>query len=447
MQGKEERHQRPLFFDLSELFFSSSKFKYYGISRVVAEIAFELHKIDPGIQFVAFSPGHRCFIKLRPNFSQERAPSVLLDINVPVKARPIRARLVYYRIPKFLRPLLELRAWLIRKLNCRRWDSCGLSLEVADLKGATLVAMGRPKLIAEYMDLVDEIHGLAFVPLLHDVIPLSTKGKRRSSRFFSNFLNDNNRIIESAAYLLANSFFTKNELLRFEQEGSLRSLPEVRVLQLAHECRQSSEPVEKRAGVEKYLLCVGSTLGRKNLDVVLDALVALKQDHGFCPPLVLAGTVRKRVRQAVTTGRYKALANDIRFVTDPNQAELISLYQGCLALVLPSFIEGWGLPAGEALWLGRPALCSDIPVLHEVCGKRGIYFDPRNPQELARRILGILEIKTKEDTLPDLYDTSRDRLGLRSWFMVAQALLDITSEKPVIETSARIEGQNKATGE
>jgi glycosyltransferase involved in cell wall biosynthesis len=35
------------------------------------------------------------------------------------------------------------------------------------------------------------------------------------------------------------------------------------------------------------------------------------------------------------------------------------------ALLFPSFSEGWGMPLVEALSLGAPAICSDIPVLHE----------------------------------------------------------------------------------
>lgn len=424
--------KEPIFFDLTELFFSSSKFRYYGISRVVAEIAFELHNIEPSVQFVAFSPGHQRFMMLHPSFSTEKTPSALLDLNVPVEARPIHARLVYYKIPTVFRFVLQLRARLIRQLNRRRWNASRLVFEEARLQGATLVSMGRPKLMAEFMASLDTIQGLRFIALLHDVIPLSTNGKSGSQSFFSNFLHDNNAVIGAATGVLANSFFTREELIRFSKNGILNPLPHVDVLQLAHECRESSEPINQAIPTKPYLLCVGSTLGRKNLDVVLDALGILKKKQGRCPTLVLAGTIRRRVKKTLITGRYQGLCNDVLFVANPNQAELVRLYKGCLVLILPSFIEGWGLPAGEALWLGRPALCSDIPVLREVCGDRGLYFNPHDPQALADHISELTANPGKEpkegENLP----------ALRSWAMVAKELLDIVSKKPSDPTSSPI---------
>jgi glycosyltransferase involved in cell wall biosynthesis len=73
-------------------------------------------------------------------------------------------------------------------------------------------------------------------------------------------------------------------------------------------------------------------------------------------------------------------------VASPSQAELIHLYQEARATVLPSFSEGWGLPASESLWVGTPVLVSDTPVMREVCGNLGIYFSPERPEELAQQI-------------------------------------------------------------
>ncbi|MFZ4565533.1 MAG: glycosyltransferase [Prochlorococcaceae cyanobacterium] len=40
-----------------------------------------------------------------------------------------------------------------------------------------------------------------------------------------------------------------------------------------------------------------------------------------------------------------------------------------LALMFPSLVEGWGLPPLEAMALGTPAVCSDIPACQEACGE------------------------------------------------------------------------------
>ena len=414
----------PIYFDLTELFVASSKFRYYGISRVVAEIAYELSRLDPKVQFVAFSPGHKKFFKLDPIFSPEVPPHLLVDINVPLAARPVRARLVYHRVPLLLQPFLWLRSWLIRTLNKNRWEKLGLRFQPIDLSHGVLVSMGRPKFMAEFLAQISPKDTLHFIPLLHDVMPLSSEGKPTLGPFFSNFLSDNNLVIRRASKVLVNSFSTRLELLRFEQAGTLDPLPPIEVVQLAHECRESFEPVHIKPPEANYLLCVGSTLGRKNLDVVLEAFLVLQRRGTLKLSLVLAGTMRRRVKNALASDKYKAIAHRVIPAIDPNQAELVRLYKSCTALVLPSFIEGWGLPAGEALWFGRRVICSDIPVLREVCGDQAHFFNPKNPESLADLIEAI-DTPDRSYTMEHLDEGVKavERRSLRSWERVAEDLL------------------------
>jgi glycosyltransferase involved in cell wall biosynthesis len=415
---------RPTYFDLTELFVASSKFRYYGISRVVAEIAYELSRLDPKVQFVAFSPGHQQFFKLNPIFLPEVPPHHLVDINIPLDVRPIRARLAYHRVPFPVQPFVWLRSWLIRTLNKNRWEKSGLQFQPIDLSNGVLISMGRPKFMAEFLASIPPEDTPRFVPLLHDVMPLSSEGKPTLGPFFSNFLSDNNLVIRRAWKILVNSFSTKLELLRFEQAGTLEPLPPIEVVQLAHECRESFEPVHIKPPDANYLLCVGSTLGRKNLSVVLEAFLLLQRRGTLKLSLVLAGTMRRRVRSALASERYKAIAHKIIPAIDPNQAELVFLYKRCTALVLPSFIEGWGLPAGEALWFGRRVICSDIPVLREVCGGHANFFNPQSPESLADLIEAIdVPDSSHPAALLDEGAKAFERRNLRSWKRVAEDLL------------------------
>ena len=59
----------------------------------------------------------------------------------------------------------------------------------------------------------------------------------------------------------------------------------------------------------------------------------------------------------------------------PDQ-EVARLLKGARALLFPSFGEGYGLPLTEALSLGVPAICSDIPVFREVGNGVPTYLDP-----------------------------------------------------------------------
>ncbi|MEK9149094.1 MAG: glycosyltransferase, partial [Candidatus Desantisbacteria bacterium] len=49
-------------------------------------------------------------------------------------------------------------------------------------------------------------------------------------------------------------------------------------------------------------------------------------------------------------------------------------------------MEGFGLPALEAMACGCLVLASDIPAFREVCGDAAIYFDPLNVEEISEKI-------------------------------------------------------------
>ena len=52
-------------------------------------------------------------------------------------------------------------------------------------------------------------------------------------------------------------------------------------------------------------------------------------------------------------------------------------------LVYPSIYEGFGIPALEAMSLGKPVLASRTSSFPEVIGPAGIYFDPLSPTDFA----------------------------------------------------------------
>ncbi|MFQ5621952.1 MAG: glycosyltransferase family 4 protein [Paracoccaceae bacterium] len=67
--------------------------------------------------------------------------------------------------------------------------------------------------------------------------------------------------------------------------------------------------------------------------------------------------------------------------------EVRHLLGGAGALLFPSLAEGFGLPVGEALQLGTPAICSDLPVLREVYGDYPLYVQPKDRASWVKSIL------------------------------------------------------------
>ena len=71
------------------------------------------------------------------------------------------------------------------------------------------------------------------------------------------------------------------------------------------------------------------------------------------------------------------------FVPD---AELVYLYSRAYALVQPSLMEGFGLPAVEAMACGTPVVSSRAGSLPEVVGDAGLFFDPTDVASIAATI-------------------------------------------------------------
>jgi glycosyltransferase involved in cell wall biosynthesis len=250
-------------------------------------------------------------------------------------------------------------------------------------------------------------------------------GKNQLRRFAINFLHDNQKIISQASMLLCNSNFTKSEIERYESMGLLPKTPPIIPIQLAHQCRRGNEKAELAIPAFPYILCVGSTIGRKNVESVINALLMLAKSGKSIPRLVLAGVYRGRIKKYLDNEIYDPIRNHVLFFPNPNQTDLVRLYENAVALILPSRLEGWGLPVGEALWLGTPVICADIPVLHEVAGDLGTYFPPSDTKKLSVHIDRVLSDISFRSGLRERIALGKQ--SLRTWRSVAKNLCDAIS--------------------
>ena len=62
--------------------------------------------------------------------------------------------------------------------------------------------------------------------------------------------------------------------------------------------------------------------------------------------------------------------------------ELIEIYEKVDALLFLSQKESFGFPLLEAMFLGLPIVCPDLPYAHALCGDEAIYFDPNSIESL-----------------------------------------------------------------
>lgn len=158
-------------------------------------------------------------------------------------------------------------------------------------------------------------------------------------------------------------------------------------------------PVEWTWGAAPFIVYPANLSAHKNHEALFKALQLAQVGY----TLVLSGSgacLRPRPSRRRVRGRQQALADYAQSCGLVLGQTLISLgyiaemrYQALLsrarALIMPSLMEGYGLPVDEALRAGIPVLCSDIPVFREVVGLAGgdvLWFDPHDPADIARAL-------------------------------------------------------------
>jgi glycosyltransferase involved in cell wall biosynthesis len=141
----------------------------------------------------------------------------------------------------------------------------------------------------------------------------------------------------------------------------------------------------------KFFLYVGSIIERKNLLNICKAVFLLRKE--FDLPLVVIGNGGKYKQQVADYIKQNGIDNRIIFLSDRESAkasrafqsaeDFPAIYQSALAMIYPSFFEGFGIPVLEALWSRLPVITSKTSCLPEAGGDAAFYVDPNSAEEIA----------------------------------------------------------------
>ncbi len=412
---------RTIVFDLTEVFRASTgKMRYYGIVRVVAEIAMQFVQRGDDVTFAYYSYHHRALIEVNPS----QKPNGEVDLDVPHGIKEYRIRPRHAHTPQVRKIAIELLNKFLRRRNASAWKAANISVAPLSVCNPVIVTASRPKLIVDLMDALNARgQDYDLIPILHDMIPLHKQFEHKSADFPEKFLYDNKRVIARARELVTVSAFTRDDVLTFAKDGRLPAPPKISAVPLVHQCPPSDEPASGRLPEQPYFLTVGATLGRKNLEASFEALRHLTSRGGVVPKLVIAGAVRKSTARKLRSSQFDAFRDRIEFYPSPSQADLIALYENALAVVMASRMEGWGLPAGESLWCGTPVICSTAPVFREVCGDLGLYFEPDDASALADHLERLMQDTAFRTDLKAKIAAARG--SLRTWSDVATDLAHV----------------------
>ncbi len=170
----------------------------------------------------------------------------------------------------------------------------------------------------------------------------------------------------------------------------------------------------------KYFLFVGNAYPHKNLENLLDAFKDIKKELKDIK-LVMVGNNDYFYERIKTKVEKMNISKDVVFFGKATDEELSYLYKNALSLIMPSLMEGFGLPILEAMANKCLVLCSDIPSLREIAGENALYFSPENKEE----IVGVLKKAYYKDYKKEILEEAFNLSKNFSWEKTAEETLKI----------------------
>jgi len=148
----------------------------------------------------------------------------------------------------------------------------------------------------------------------------------------------------------------------------------------------------------EYILFLGSLDPRKNIQGLLEAWEILKNEEIFLKTSILiVGKDNPKIFSFNVDNKFNE--SRVRFTGFVPDEYISQIYTNALCTVFPSFYEGFGYPAIEALMCGSSVVTSKDSSMEEVIGKNPlvVYVDPKESLDIKKGIEASLKhVKDQE---------------------------------------------------
>ena len=207
-----------------------------------------------------------------------------------------------------------------------------------------------------------------YVVMAHDLIPL--RFPRRTSPLTNYFRYVVPLVLQQAEHIICNSQATAKDLSDFYGISANKITP----ILLGYDAK-NFYPRKITAYFDRpYFLYLGRQDPYKNLAGLIDAFAAMNSQDYY---LAIAGSTDPRFtpllqQQALELG----ISDRLKWLDYLDYRELPRIISGAVALVFPTFWEGFGLPVLEAMACGTPVITSNLASLPEITGDAAILIDP-----------------------------------------------------------------------
>lgn len=184
-----------------------------------------------------------------------------------------------------------------------------------------------------------------------------------------------------------------------------------------------------------YVMYTGGIDLRKNIDGLIQAYAKLPASVRSAHQLAIVCSVRPEEKDRLRAFAKKAGLGDtdVIFTGFVPDEDLPLLYQGCKLFVFPSWHEGFGLPALEAMSCGVPVIAANTSSLPEVVGNADALFDPRSTSSITDKIH---EVLTHPELAAELVEHGLTQAKLFSWDASAKRAISAMESSFAAQTAS-----------
>lgn len=234
---------------------------------------------------------------------------------------------------------------------------------------------------------------------LYDLIPLLNPKQYLDPqpRFKQMYMRKLKQLQEAQAFFAISDFSRKEALANLDVSSEKVIALPAAVDARFHPVEADPESIirlRQRLGVRgDFVLCVGASDERKNLPRLIKAYAALPRALRLKHQLVLSGAIPREHIDALIlqAGALGLESTAICFAGHVSDIELLQLYNLCKVYIMPSWHEGFGLPALEAMACGAPVIGANASSLQEVIGLEEALFDPFRVESIQAKLAHALE--------------------------------------------------------
>ncbi|SIO69865.1 Glycosyltransferase involved in cell wall bisynthesis [Burkholderia sp. GAS332] len=233
--------------------------------------------------------------------------------------------------------------------------------------------------------------------ILYDLIPLINPHLYFQNPVVEKWFENKYGNIRRAGLLLAISESSRQEAINYlgfptDMAVNISTAAESQFQPIVVSAEKEKDVRQRHNLQRQFVMYTGGIDFRKNIDGLIRAYAKLPKRIRAKTQLAIVCSIQQHNRdELLALAKQHGLAADELVLTGfVSEDDLLALYNLCQVFVFPSWHEGFGLPALEAMSCGRAVIAANTSSLPEVIGRDDALFDPRSDESIASKLEQVL---------------------------------------------------------